>query len=142
MLPQQEETNTSVLQGCEADARHVERILSYLGWHYHPWALAIPHTWKPSLPSEMLAASTLVSPSSQASAKPRPLPEASLHSSTHVSSFSSELPRPFEPIPRNCGLNYIAGSVTCCCCMCIYFGSKTRLVSNHRNYVFSFCCCF
>lgn len=65
-------------------------------------------------------------PWSQASAEPRPLPEASSHSSAHKSSFSSELPWLLQPVPRNFERNYIAGSVTCCCCMCVYFGSKTR----------------
>ena len=41
--------------------------------------------------------------------------------------FSSEPPLPWQPGPRNFGRNYIAGSATCCCCMCVYFGSKTEL---------------
>ena len=41
--------------------------------------------------------------------------------------FSSKLPLPWQPGPRNFRRNYTVGSATCCCCMRVYFGSKTKL---------------
>lgn len=125
---------------------HTERTLSYLGYH-HSWAVAALHTHGRlgSLPSGTFAASFLpVSRSPRASAEPQPLRNP-WHSSAHKSSFSHELPWPLQSIPGNFGRNYTAGSVAFCCCVCVYFGSKTKLkpwAQTGLDYVLSSCCCF